>query len=155
MSRLTLHHRTNVNEAHAEQMTLGQKVADKVASGMGSWRFIIIQTALVVLWVVGNLWLLSRHPFDPYPFILLNLFFSTQASYAAPFIMMSQNRQAAKDRIAAEVDYAVNRKAEEHTEKILERIAGLEEKILTMEERIEEKLDAHMKPAPVPKRVTR
>ena len=148
MSKLTLHHRTNVNEAHAEQMTIGQKIADKVASGMGSWRFIIIQTAFVVLWVLANLWLISRHPFDPYPFILLNLFFSTQASYAAPFIMMSQNRQATKDRIAAEVDYAVNRKAEEHTEKILERIAGLEEKILTMEGRIEEKLDAHVKPAP-------
>ena len=75
----------------------GERIADSVTGGMGSWRFIIIQTALVVVWMVANAWLLSR-PFDPYPFILLNLAFSTQAAYASPLILMSQNRAAARDR---------------------------------------------------------
>jgi uncharacterized membrane protein len=81
---------------HLPQNT-GDKIADAVASGMGSWRFIIIQSAIVVAWIGANLWFLA-HPYDPYPFILLNLLFSTQAAYAAPIIMMSQNRAAAKDR---------------------------------------------------------
>lgn len=75
----------------------GERIADHVTGGMGSWRFIIIQTALVVVWMAANAWLLSR-PFDPYPFILLNLAFSTQAAYASPLILMSQNRAAARDR---------------------------------------------------------
>lgn len=86
----------------------GARLADAVAEGMGSWRFIIIQSAIVALWILLNLVAVALR-WDPYPFILLNLLFSTQAAYAAPVIMMSQNRQAAKDRIrddteAAEVD---------------------------------------------------
>jgi len=118
---MNLHHKTNVNKAHAESLTVGQQIADSVANIMGSWRFIIIQTIIVMVWIVSNVWLLT-HPFDPYPLILLNLVFSTQAAYASPLILMSQNRQAQKDRIAAEVDYAVNRKAEEHTEAILSHL---------------------------------
>lgn len=76
---------------------LGDKVADVVVTGMGSWNFIIIQTIIVVIWIALNVWLLT-HPFDPYPMILLNLVFSTQAAYASPLILMSQNRQADKDR---------------------------------------------------------
>ena len=88
--------------------TLGERLADAIAEGMGSWRFIIIQSAIVLGWIVINLAAFIGH-WDPYPFILLNLLFSTQAAYAAPVIMMSQNRQAAKDRIrddteAREVD---------------------------------------------------
>ena len=88
--------------------TLGERAADAVASGMGSWRFIIAQTLLVAFWIGFNAWLLMR-PFDPYPFILLNLAFSTQAAYAAPILQMASNRQAAKDRLrddqeAREVD---------------------------------------------------
>ena len=75
----------------------GERAADSVAAAMGSWRFIIIQSAIVAAWIALNLAAILRH-FDPYPFILLNLLFSTQAAYAAPVIMMSQNRQAAKDR---------------------------------------------------------
>src|SRR6266851_7342597 len=93
----------NVNEVADERLTRGQRVADRVATGMGSWRFIIIQSVIVVVWIISNIWLLT-HPFDPYPLILLNLLFSTQAAYAAPVIMMSQNRQAAKDRLTAESD---------------------------------------------------
>ncbi len=77
--------------------TTGERAADAVAAAMGSWRFIIIQTAIVAAWIAFNIIAVVRR-FDPYPFILLNLLFSTQAAYAAPVIMMSQNRQAAKDR---------------------------------------------------------
>jgi uncharacterized membrane protein len=88
--------------------SFGERAADRVATAMGSWRFIIIQTLIVLLWMVLNVIGVTRH-WDVYPFILLNLLFSTQAAYAAPIIMMSQNRQAQKDRLrddheAAEVD---------------------------------------------------
>jgi uncharacterized membrane protein len=127
----------NVNEVVDEQMTLGQKVADKVATGMGSWRFIIIQSAIVLLWVAGNLWLLS-HPFDVYPFILLNLLFSTQAAYAAPVIMMSQNRQAEKDRLTAQNDYQTDCKGEEEIRHIMEHLDHQDEIILQIVKRLEE-----------------
>ena len=77
---------------------VGERIADGVVSSMGSWKFIIIQTAIVLVWIVSNVWLLA-HPFDPYPLILLNLVFSTQAAYASPIILMAANRQAAKDRL--------------------------------------------------------
>ena len=98
-----------------ETMTRGERIADAVADNMGSWRFIIIQSCIVAAWVLANVigWSLR---WDAYPFILLNLLFSTQAAYAAPVIMMSQNRQAQKDRIrddheASEVDelFRINR----------------------------------------------
>ena len=101
----------NVNELVAEHLTGGQHAADLVAHHMGSWRFIIVQATLLFVWLVINslAWL---HDWDPYPFILLNLVLSFQAAFAAPVIMMSQNRQAARDRLHAEEDYAVNRRAE-------------------------------------------
>lgn len=80
-----------------EPAHLGERVADAVTASMGSWRFVIAQTVIVAVWIALNVWLLV-HPFDPYPLILLNLVFSTQAAYASPLILMSQNRQAAKDR---------------------------------------------------------
>src|ERR1051325_9733810 len=94
-----------------EGLTLGQRVADAVAATMGSWRFIIIQSVLLMAWIVLNIVAWIAH-WDPYPFILLNLALSFQAAYAAPFIMMSQNRQAEIDRRKAESDYEVNIKAE-------------------------------------------
>jgi uncharacterized membrane protein len=87
-----------MSRAHIHMPTdLGDKIADAVASGMGSWRFIIIQSVIVAAWIALNLFAVVLR-WDPYPFILLNLLFSTQAAYAAPIIMMSQNRAAAKDR---------------------------------------------------------
>src|ERR1700730_7467023 len=77
--------------------TAGERIADTVVGAMGSWRFIIIQTVIVVFWVALNIVEVVFKPFDPYPFILLNLAFSTQAAYAAPLILMSSNRQASKD----------------------------------------------------------
>ena len=82
---------------------LGEHVADAVVGGMGSWRFIIIQTVIVLIWIAANLWLLA-HPFDAYPFILLNLLFSTQAAYASPLILMAANRQASKDRVRDDLE---------------------------------------------------
>lgn len=78
--------------------TVGQRAADLFARALGSWPFVIAQTILVLAWIAGNLWVLTR-PFDPYPFILLNLAFSTQAAYAAPLLQMAANRQAQKDRL--------------------------------------------------------
>ena len=95
--------------------SLGERIADGVAARVGSWPFIITQTLLLGAWIVANLFLfrdwLGGRPFDPYPFILLNLLFSFQAAYTGPVIMMSQNRQGAKDRGEAEHDHKVNREA--------------------------------------------
>ena len=85
---------------------------------MGSWRFIIIQTAIVLLWMALNL-IAYLHHWDPYPFILLNLLFSTQAAYAAPIIMMSQNRQNERDRVQALADYETNVEAKKEIESLV------------------------------------
>jgi uncharacterized membrane protein len=92
--------------------SLGARLADRIARVGGSWTFIISFVVFLVLWTVGNAWLLTRSAFDPYPFIFLNLVLSMIAALQAPVIMMSQNRQAERDRAAAEHDYAVNLKAE-------------------------------------------
>lgn len=105
-------------------LTFGQRLADRVASFGGSWTFILIFAAVLIVWVLLNAYLLMRSgdTFDPYPYILLNLFLSMLAAIQAPVILMSQNRQSVKDRLDAEHDYEVNLKAE------LE-IMGLHEKI--------------------------
>lgn len=102
----------NLNEAFSERMTIGQRIADQVATFGGSWTFIVLFGVIIGLWISINLGVLLARPFDPYPFILLNLVLSTLAALQAPVIMMSQNRQAAKDRLQAEHDYRVNLKAE-------------------------------------------
>ncbi len=102
----------NLNEKFGEKLTLGQRMADKVAAFGGSWSFILFFGALIVVWMCLNIGMLLAIPFDPYPFILLNLVLSTLAALQAPVIMMSQNRQAAKDRMRSEHDYRVNLKAE-------------------------------------------
>ena|SRR5438477_9359062 len=100
------------NQRYDQSLTLGQRLADGVVEVMGSWRFIIIQSAILVIWIVVNAVEVLWRPWDPYPFILLNLALSFQAAYAAPIIMMSQNRQAAKDRLVAEFDLHTNLRAE-------------------------------------------
>jgi uncharacterized membrane protein len=104
----------NLNADISEKLTFGQRLADKVASFGGSWPFIIIFMSFLVAWISLNVILLLSHhkPFDPFPYILLNLFLSMLAAIQAPVIMMSQNRQAAHDRLDAEHDYEVNLKAE-------------------------------------------
>ncbi len=100
------------------ERTFGQKIADSVANGMGSWAFIIIQSIIVAIWIALNLigWHLQ---WDVYPFILLNLVFSTQAAYAAPIIMMSQNRSADRDRLHADADYQTNLEAKKEIEELM------------------------------------
>ncbi|MDP3911306.1 MAG: DUF1003 domain-containing protein [Gemmatimonadales bacterium] len=101
-----------VHQDFEASMTLGQQVADRVARFGGSWPFIGIFGAILVGWMAINAWVLAERPFDPYPFILLNLVLSTLAALQAPVIMMSQNRQAQKDRLHAQQDYEVNLMAE-------------------------------------------
>ena len=102
----------NINPKFERQLTVGEKLADKVAEFGGSWRFIILFGTAMVSWIALNVIALAQHPFDPYPFILLNLCLSCLAAIQAPVIMMSQNRQQAKDRMRAEHDYQVNLKSE-------------------------------------------
>ena len=109
----------NVNDILEEQTTFGQRTADKLALGMGSWKFIIIQSVILTFWVILNVIAWINH-WDPYPFILMNLVLSLQAAYAAPIIMMSQNRQAIRDRLEARNDYAINKKSEEEIKALLE-----------------------------------
>lgn len=111
----------------AHELTPGQRIADAVAATMGSWRFIIIQSAALFVWIVLNV-TAYVHKWDPYPFILLNLALSFQAAYAAPFIMMSQNRQQDIDRREAEEDHRINVKAELEIELLHQKIDALREK---------------------------
>ena len=101
-----------VDREFEERMTFGQRVADKVAQFGGSWPFIFVFGAVLFGWMLVNSWILARHPFDPYPYILLNLGLSALAALQAPVIMMSQNRQAEKDRLHAQQDYEINLMAE-------------------------------------------
>jgi uncharacterized membrane protein len=115
----------NVNEIEEEQLTLGQRVADKVADTIGSWPFIIIQSFILIIWIILNVTAWVKQ-WDIYPFILLNLMLSFQAAYAGPVIMMSQNRQSSKDRLAAEIDHQVNTKAELEINNLMRRMDELE-----------------------------
>ncbi len=101
----------NVNKLSDENLSFGQHLADRIAEFGGSWTFIIIFGGILLCWITLNVYMV-RHPFDPYPFILLNLVLSCLAALQAPVIMMSQNRQEAKDRLRAEQDYRINLKAE-------------------------------------------
>lgn len=105
-------HRSPANKYRHDDLGLSARIADKVTAVFGSWAFIITQSALIVIWLAYNgyvaLHYLRGGAFDPYPFILLNLLFSTQAAYAAPLILLSQNRTAERDRIKAEHDFDVN-----------------------------------------------
>jgi uncharacterized membrane protein len=107
--------------------TMGQRIADSVAAVMGSWTFIIVQSTILFCWIAANL-IGAMRGWDPYPFILLNLALSFQAAYAAPVLMMSQNRQQDIDRKAAENDYRINVKAELEIELLHEKIDQLRER---------------------------
>jgi uncharacterized membrane protein len=125
-----IHISRNVVKDFSEQLTFGQRMADKVAAFGGSWAFISIFAVVLVIWVLLNSFILItyRESFDPYPYILLNLFLSMLAAIQAPIILMSQNRQAYKDRLSAEHDYEVNLKAELEIMALHEKIDLLREK---------------------------
>jgi len=133
----------NINVEYEQKRTAGQHVADHVTAMLGSWPFIITQSVFLLAWVVVNAYLavmIKVHPgylraWDPYPFILLNLVLSFQAAYAGPIVMMSQNRQADKDRLAAEHDFEINVKAEEEVGVILKQLAHQEQLIIEILDR--------------------
>jgi uncharacterized membrane protein len=139
-------HHHPVNKAMYDDAPLGARIADRVTGFMGSWSFIAIQTVIVLVWIAGNV-LLFFH-FDIYPFILLNLAFSTQAAYAAPLILLAGNRAAIRDRMtlehtAAEADKEdrQNRELLQGNKQILERVEALEQRILQLESNILGRLD--------------
>ncbi len=113
------------HEQHTEERTFGQRLADGTARVLGSWPFIIGQTVIVMCWISLNVTAVVRR-WDPYPFILLNLMFSVQAAYAAPIIMMSQNRQSERDRYQAQSDYDTNTKAETEIEDVQLHLGRIE-----------------------------
>jgi uncharacterized membrane protein len=134
-------YRHPVNQDLYEKASAGARVADVATSFIGSWRFLVLQSIVVAVWIIGNVVLLFR--FDPYPFILLNLAFSTQAAYAAPLILLAGNRQALRDRMTlehaasqADVEEEQNERLLSYDTQILEHVAGLERQILELERRI-------------------
>jgi uncharacterized membrane protein len=139
VARRSLH---PVNVKMIDEAPRGARIADHVTGFMGSWNFIVIQTVIVLLWIAGNVALLTR-PFDPYPFILLNLAFSTQAAYAAPLILLAGNRAAIRDRLTlehaaaeADIEEEQNKRLLKGNTEILKQVEGLEQRILDLEKSI-------------------
>ncbi|MBK7341871.1 MAG: DUF1003 domain-containing protein [Saprospiraceae bacterium] len=128
----------NIQDEIEADLTFGQKLADKVAAFGGSWTFIITFFSFILIWMIINIWFLATRPFDPFPFILLNLILSCLAAIQAPIIMMSQNRQEQKDRQRSEHDYKINLKAELEikllSEKIDHLLAHQNKKLLEIQE---------------------
>ena len=130
----------------SDEAPLGARVADHVTGFLGSWKFIVLQTVIVVIWIAGNLVLLFD--FDPAPFILLNLAFSTQAAYAAPLILLAGNRQSLRDRMTlehaadeADIEEQQNVQLLGGNREIMQHIEGLEQRILELERNILSRLD--------------
>ncbi|MEO7803351.1 MAG: DUF1003 domain-containing protein [Actinomycetota bacterium] len=129
-----MQHKHPVNLRHLGGRSTGERVADAVSAKVGSWPFIITQSTLLVAWIIYNgyvaLQVLHGKPFDPFPFILLNLALSFQAAYTGPIVMMSQNRQSVKDRDMAEHDFEVNKESYEHliwqTDQILQLLKAVD-----------------------------
>lgn len=132
-------------QAPMDGSSMGDRVADRVAATMGSWKFIIIQSIILVIWIILNITAYVQQ-WDPYPFILLNLALSFQAAYAAPFIMMSQNRQAAIDRAAAHGDYQINAKAELEIELLHHKLDLLRETEVSELIQVIRRLEARVPP---------
>ncbi|HJU09737.1 MAG TPA: DUF1003 domain-containing protein [Candidatus Binataceae bacterium] len=126
----------DINREHDRSLTVGDRVADNIAEIMGSWPFIIIQSLVLGGWIALNIIAYIQH-WDPYPFILLNLALSFQAAYAAPIIMMSQNRQADKDRLMAQHDYEINLKAEQEVKAIMHHLEQQDDIMIDILHRLE------------------
>lgn len=127
----------NINKLQEEQLTFGDKVADKLADFAGSWKFIISFLVIIVIWISINSWVLLFSPYDPYPFILLNLILSCIAALQAPIIMMSQKRQETKDRIRSEHDYDVDVKTETLVEHLVKELRELKSQQVLILEKID------------------
>ena len=131
------------HEKHESTLTSGQRFANKVAKFMGSWKFLLIQTIFIVVWVGLNL-VGYLNNWDPYPFIMLNLVFSAQATYAAPIILMAQNRQASRDRAQAQADFETDLEAKREIENIQTELKRVEneklDKVISLLESLKGKL---------------
>ncbi len=139
--RVAAKHRHPVNQLFHDEATLGERVADRAASGIGSWWFLGIQSVLIVIWVALNILMVINH-WDPYPFILLNLMFTIQAAYTGPVLLLSGNRQAQKDRLRLEHTAEVAEAAERATLEILTEIARNTEATLKVLEHLKRRRDA-------------
>lgn len=135
-------YRHPINRKLLDDAPRGARIADRVTGFMGSWNFIVIQTVIVAIWILGNVYLLSK-PFDPYPFILLNLAFSTQAAYAAPLILLAGNRASLRDRMTlehaaeeADIEEEQNKRLLTGNTEILNQVKALEQRILELEKSI-------------------
>jgi uncharacterized membrane protein len=135
-------YRHPINRKLLDDAPRGARIADQVTGFMGSWNFIVIQTVIVAIWILGNVYLLSK-PFDPYPFILLNLAFSTQAAYAAPLILLAGNRASLRDRMTlehaaeeADIEEEQNTRLLTGNTEILSQVKALEQRILELEKSI-------------------
>ena len=142
-------YRHPINRKLLDDAPRGARIADQVTGFMGSWNFIVIQTVIVAIWILGNVYLLSK-PFDPYPFILLNLAFSTQAAYAAPLILLAGNRASIRDRLTlehaaaeADIEEEQNKRLLNGNVEILKQVEGLEQRILDLEKSILAAIDGH------------
>jgi CRP/FNR family transcriptional regulator, cyclic AMP receptor protein len=137
----------NPNEVIEEESSLGDGIADRVATFGGSWSFIILFGMVLIVYTVINIFL-DKKAWDPYPFILLNLFLSMLAAIQAPVIMMSQNRQDKKDRVRGELDYEVNRRAESEIKGLAEKLNRLHDKISDVEDLVREEVTRLRDPGP-------
>jgi uncharacterized membrane protein len=150
----------NINVEFEKRLTPAQVVADRIAVVVGSWPFIIVQSALLIVWMAANVYLVvmvKTHPgflraWDPYPFILLNLVLSFQAAYTGPIVMMSQNRQAEKDRLVAQQDYEVNQKAEEEIKIMMQHLLFQDEQLIRLGEQVNS-LEARLTTQTSPKKL--
>ncbi len=125
----------DVNAIVEEQSTFGERSADRVASVVGSWPFIIFQLIFFAFWILLNVTAWVRH-WDPYPFILMNLALSMEAAFTAPIIMMSQNRQSSRDRLEARNDFLINEKAEQEIRAILDNLAAQDVALLEIHQQL-------------------
>jgi uncharacterized membrane protein len=133
----TSRYRHPINQLMVEQAPLGARIADRVTRILGSWKFIVFQTIVVIIWIAINVgFITGLIPFDPYPFILLNLAFSTQAAYAAPLILLAGNRASEQDRLILEHAATEGDLEEKQNTEILKQIKALEEHILSLEQTI-------------------
>ena len=129
-----MHTARNLNQVFDSDLTFGDRLADQVAAIGGSWAFIIGFMLFLVAWAALNVVVLTVHPFDPYPFIFLNLLLSMLAALQAPVIMMSQNRQDTKDRLRGELDFDVNRRAESEIRELARKVSQINERIGDIDE---------------------
>ncbi len=136
-------HKHPVNVVHHDEATFGEMLADKIASGIGSWTFLVVQTAAVITWLVLNIYGFV-HRWDPFPFILLNLLFSVQAAYTGPVLLLAGNRQAQKDRLTLEHAAYEADKADDQNVQILRAIAKNTEVTLQVLRHVESLVEDHI-----------